>query len=626
MIPLSHLLDAAEQVDRPVAFGREGTRSFFELRRDVAALAARLAPAKGEALLVHCEDAYAFAVALFAAARVGARALLPPSRQPGVLARLASEVWGALVDAPRPPEALAAGRCWHPLAAGSLDTLPLEPRPLDREAPLATLFTSGTTGDGARVEKALRHLEDEVEVLEQSFGAQLGAGTSILASVAPQHLYGLLFRVLWPLAAGRPFLRTAALHPEELAPQIDAAAPFALVTTPATLRRWAGRDSLARLAQTCRAVFSSGGPLAADVARSAADSLGGAPWEIYGSTETGGVAVRRQERGGEPWRALPGVAVSEDSETGCLVVESRFVSAGEVTSAGRARFATGDRAVFHGADGGFELRGRADRVVKVGEKRLALADMEARLLAHPAVSEAALFPLPGAAGETRVGAVVVPTQAARDALSDDGRRALGKRLGEHLASDFERVLLPRAWRFVAELPRDAQGKLPLASLRALFEDEARPAAARAESARAEQTDEALDVPLHIPSDLAFLDGHYPSFPIVAGVVQVHFAMSALQELLGEPVALAQLEALKFHELLLPGQQAVLRVRLDRAAARFRFSLEDAARAERAFSSGRGRLRQVSRSPQDREAVAQRGEAERSVGPREGSKAREDHRE
>ena len=84
--------------------------------------------------------------------------------------------------------------------------------PLDRDAPLAVLFTSGSTGAGRRVEKAVRHLEDEVAVLEQQFGAQLARDTRFLATVAPQHLYGLLFRVLWPLAAGRPFLRSALLH------------------------------------------------------------------------------------------------------------------------------------------------------------------------------------------------------------------------------------------------------------------------------------------------------------------------------------------------------------------------------------------------------------------------------
>jgi acyl-coenzyme A synthetase/AMP-(fatty) acid ligase len=75
-----------------------------------------------------------------------------------------------------------------------------------REAPLAVLFTSGTTGEARRIEKAVRHLEDEVAVLEERFGVHLGADARILATVAPQHLYGLQFRVLWPIASGRGML------------------------------------------------------------------------------------------------------------------------------------------------------------------------------------------------------------------------------------------------------------------------------------------------------------------------------------------------------------------------------------------------------------------------------------
>ncbi len=583
MIPLARLLDSPEQVDRLVAFGREGERSLADLRRDVGALAARLSPAKGAALVLHCDDAYAFAVALFAAARAGARVLLPPSRQPGALAQLAPEAWGVLLD--DAGAALAGLPCWHPLDADG--AAPLDAAPLDRDAPLAVLFTSGTTGGATRVGKALRHLDDEVAVLERRFGAQLGPRARILASVAPQHLYGLLFRVLWPLAAGRPFLRSAALHPEELGPLPDGPEPFALVTTPVALRRWVGRGGLARGREGCRAVFSSGGPLPADVARAVADSLGEPPWEIYGSTETGGVAVRRQQRGGEPWRALPGVDASADPETGCLVVASPFVSAGDTAGPESARFATADRVAFT-ADGGFELRGRADRVVKVGEKRLSLADMEARLVAHPALADAALIPLEGVAGETRVGAVVVPAQSAWDALASEGRRALTKLLSEYLAPDFDRVFLPRAWRLVAELPRDAQGKLPIERLRALFDADA-PAGAL-ERLRVERSDGAIDLHLRMPFDLAFLNGHYRGFPIVAGVVQVHFAMQALEELLGAPPRVERLEVLKFHELLRPGQEARLRVSVDDEHTRFDFSLEDVADAERLFSSGRGRLR------------------------------------
>ena len=63
---------------------------------------------------------------------------------------------------------------------------------------------------------------------------------------------------------------------------------------------------------------------------------------------------------------------------------------------------------------------------------------------------------------------------------------------------------------------------------------------------------------------------------------------ALEELLGEEPALGSLEALKFHDVLLPGQEALLRVELQDQGG-FQFSLRDTQRPERSFASGRGRL-------------------------------------
>src|SRR5262249_33761730 len=317
----------APRGDVSVAFGREGERSAADLRCGVGALARQLGPARSRDLLLHCDDAYAFAVGLLAIASAGARAVLAPSRQPGLLRELAPEVHGAVMDGDV-PEALAGLPCWHPLERAEWSvSAAWDPGPLDRDAPLAVMFTSGTTGEGRRIEKAVRHLEDEVAVLEERFGAQLGPDARILATVAPQHLYGLLFRVLWPLASGRPFLRSAVLHPEELAPHSGGDAPFAVVTTPVTLRHLVERGELSRRSAGCRAAFSSGGPLAADLARRAAEALGCAPFEVYGSTETGGVAVRQQRRGGEPWQLLRGVEATVDRATGCLAVASPFVSA-----------------------------------------------------------------------------------------------------------------------------------------------------------------------------------------------------------------------------------------------------------------------------------------------------------
>jgi 3-hydroxymyristoyl/3-hydroxydecanoyl-(acyl carrier protein) dehydratase len=74
---------------------------------------------------------------------------------------------------------------------------------------------------------------------------------------------------------------------------------------------------------------------------------------------------------------------------------------------------------------------------------------------------------------------------------------------------------------------------------------------------------------------------------VPGVAQLHFAMEALGDLLGEAPAPATLAQLKFHEVLLPGDEVVLRVELVDGGKRFRFSLTDAARADRLFADGRG---------------------------------------
>jgi acyl-coenzyme A synthetase/AMP-(fatty) acid ligase len=465
VIPLSRLLTDPRAGATGVAFGRAGDRTTAELRSDVAALAARLGPLAPDRVLLHCDDVYAFAVGLLAVVRVGACAVLPPSRQPGALRALVPGVAALVLDGDSDADTFLGRPCLHPLEA---PPAPAVAAPLDRDAACVELFTSGTTGAGRSCTKRLRHLEDEVAMLEDAFGAGIGRDARILATTSPQHLYGLLVRVLWPLATGRSFLRTPLLHATELAPLFASAAPFALVTTPVPLRHLVERADLRVDAGTCRAVYSSGGPLPAPVAARAREVFGAPPYEIYGSTETGGVALRRQAHGDEPWRPLAGVSVAAAPE-GRLAVTSPFVSEGEALPDGRARFVLGDRALF-GADGSFELRGRADRVVKIGEKRLALAVIEARLAEHPAVAEAAVVPLGQLGGETRVGAVVVLTEAGRAILAAGGRRALAKALGEHLAGDFDRVLLPRAWRVVDALPRDAQGKTPALQLQALFQD------------------------------------------------------------------------------------------------------------------------------------------------------------
>jgi acyl-coenzyme A synthetase/AMP-(fatty) acid ligase len=590
-VPLAELLRVGREPGAVVAFARDGERTFADFSGRVAALVPQLRKRGGARFLLYSEDSYAFAVALLALAHSGATALLAPNRQPGTIESLAAQVDGALVDGSVAESELAR--------LPRIDPLGFAPLPgavfgaLDPDLAIAELSTSGSTGPGKAVPKALRHLDREIAALESLFGARLGPDARVFATVSHQHLYGLLIRVLWPLAAGRAFCADTYLHTEELFPRMrQSAGGFALVTTPVHLRRMRADAGLTGLRAASRAIFSSGGPLDAAVAVAIAEQVGDAPIEIFGSTETGGVAWRQQTHASEnaAFHAFPQVELELSSEAGAegqLVVRSPYASVG-LASAERndvQQTLMGDRAELLGG-GRFRLLGRADRIVKIGEKRLALPEMESALRAHPFVADAALVPFE-LVGDARVGAVVALTELGQQTLDAQGRRALGAQLAEHLAAYWDRVLLPRAWRYVAELPRDAQGKIPQWALVELLEPSSDRAPVLAPVVLSEQRSaRTLERELRVPADLAFLEGHFPGQPIVAGVVQLHWVMLAAAELLGGAPRVRALEALRFRDALLPEQRFRLSLELSASRDRLRFELRE---GERIFASGRAQL-------------------------------------
>jgi len=186
-----------------------------------------------------------------------------------------------------------------------------------------------------------------------------------------------------------------------------------------------------------------------------------------------------------------------------------------------------------------------------------------------------------------VGAVVALSEAGQEALDAQGRRALGAALVEHLAAYWDRVLLPRAWRYVAELPRDAQGKITQAALIELLDPASERAPVRTPVVLSERRGaRTLERELFVPADLAFLEGHFPGQPVVAGVVQLHWVMLAAAELLGATPSVCALEGLRFRDVLLPEQRFRLAIELSEARDGLAFELTAPGRS---FSSGRARL-------------------------------------
>lgn len=120
-------------------------------------------------------------------------------------------------------------------------------------------------------------------------------------------------------------------------------------------------------------IHSSGAPLSQAASEHARAVLGVAVSEIYGSSETGGIAWREQQRG-KLWAPLPGIAVRADAQD-CLWLRSPYLPDTEAWER------QADRIALEGD--GFRLLGRADRIIKVGGKRLSLTGMDRALEAHP---------------------------------------------------------------------------------------------------------------------------------------------------------------------------------------------------------------------------------------------------
>jgi acyl-coenzyme A synthetase/AMP-(fatty) acid ligase len=437
--PLSQLFQGARCPDHPVALDLAAggpARTWAEFAAAAAWTAGRARRDGGRRWVLACTEAWDFAAGLMGLLLAGRTVLLPPNFLPRTLEDLEQRADGTLrtVDsaaAPPPPEPILGGR--------------------------VEFWTAGSTGDPKGFIKDLAQLEAEVAMLERSFG-HLFQGGPVVGTVPHHHIYGCLFRILWPLAAGRPFLCEPAGDPEGFRLALHQPRPAALVASPAHLSRLPSLVDLGGIATLPAVIFSSGGPLHPWDAMTWRRWVAGGVVEVYGSTETGGIAWRNQSEDQESMEWTPFDDVSLAFRKGALEVTSFRAGPEPVRLEDGAEPTTGGR---------FRLLGRLDRTIKLEEKRISLPELEKVLEAVPWVTRAAVVPLPGA--RPVLGAAVV-----LGAGAPQDRGVLARTLRAHLAQRFDGLALPKRWRFPRELPYDERGKLTLEALAGLFRPGSRP--------------------------------------------------------------------------------------------------------------------------------------------------------
>ena len=285
---------------------------------------------------------------------------------------LAAEGVVVALDAGEPPaaqrataESVGARFHWH---GGRLEKL-AEGRRANRRGHRLLKLTSGTTG----VSRALPFTDAQL----LADGRQVCAAMEIrprdvnLGCIPLGHSYGLGNLVLPLLAQGTAIVTGVPLLPQALAAAIAQWRPTVFPAVPALLRALVGADVGREQLQSLRTVISAGSPLAPEVAQAFQEKFGRRIHNFYGSSETGGITYDRTGHatltGASVGRPMPGVRLRFGAG-GRFSVASKAVG-------GRGRFRPADRGQLN-ARGELVLLGRTGRMVKIGGRRLDLAEVE----------------------------------------------------------------------------------------------------------------------------------------------------------------------------------------------------------------------------------------------------------
>lgn len=205
----------------------------------------------------------------------------------------------------------------------------------------------------------------------------------VFVSVPLIHIYGYLFGVALPIK-----LQTDIIIQEEILPHdiVDVCArkPTLCVTNPVFIKALLRLKNPIDLSKSL--FISSTGALQQIEAREFEKMYKTKLFQLYGSTETGGIAIR--ESCDTHWNTLEGVQISEDD--GYLKVHSPYVSEyifdGEIQR-NSSCFITKDLVKIED-NGVFYLLGRSSELIKIGGKRLSVVEIETYLESLEGVDEA----------------------------------------------------------------------------------------------------------------------------------------------------------------------------------------------------------------------------------------------
>ena len=233
---------------------------------------------------------------------------------------------------------------------------------------------------------------------------------------------------------------------------------YIIIATPAFLKRTCEVEE--KLSMKNVWIFTSGGAVSPELAVQCSKLFDFYPLEVYGSTETSGIAYRQQNKDGLLWNPFDNAKLWLGDD-GCLRIISPYIKNPE-------GFATSDLVEFQ-KDGRFLLKGRSDSIVKIEEKRISLIEIEERLMESGYVSDVKVVAMQNDVRQYLAAAVVL-NENGKEKFKDCEKFLINRFFHDYLIKYFENVVIPKKWRFVEKIPVDVQGKKHKLEIMAMFEE------------------------------------------------------------------------------------------------------------------------------------------------------------
>ena len=385
---------------------------------------------------------------------------------------------------------------------------------LDTNKVIINFFTSGSTKEPQNIKKTLANLiEEGIDVTEALNLAN--KEFVIKSSTTFCHLFGMTFGLMFPLCNRYLIDTERVLYPENL----DVKNCF-FVSSPAFLN--ALKKHLLPFNVNPKYIIAAGAKL--DDETFSYYEKSSSVIEIYGSTETGVIAYRKNSSE-KNLTVFPNVKFENEN-----TVTSKYIYGYKTSITDNIEFISNKISVL----------GRKDRIIKIYDKRVSLEAIEKTLDNNELVNESYCFEL-----DSKLACMCVLSEVGKNLLFAKGTNELKKCLKSYLRKYTD--VVPQKWHFNNFIPITQSGKIDTNFIRKLFTANfSFPVVLDMTSLK-----DTVTYKIFFNKNCNFYNGHFPDFPITPGVAQLYIATELANYSFKLNTAVGQIKKIKFSNIIYP---------------------------------------------------------------------------